>query len=583
MLRRRIRVRRPWSRVGWPVRRGLAAAILLMGTWTGPSESAANEPPAPCPDLDALDAVGVAPSLWLRADCVDGTGEIPADGTSIGSWEDVSGNDNDAVTLAGQGDPTVESGPGEGISGQPTLRFTRTSNTSGTVLEVAGMDIRPSARPDISVFVVYRTAASDPGQTNEAYGVFGADDGSWDRFFLAIFEPGFGNGSDEGLISLGPTASDLSNSAVTGAGTPDEVRLLTVVYDGAVTGGTNSGPVDASRVYFDGELIRSFSDSTHATAARDNLYIGWDGDDNPFAGEIAEFIVFDTALDESLTTLVTDYLDDKYGLQLTPTSAVAWDVVDEDPDTTDAVDLPFAAVAQAWSTTLATSGGTADYSFEEVTAGESLLPGGITIGSTDAASGTITLTGTPTSGGLHEFTLRVTDADGVTADATFRLAVTQLEVTPVVLAWPAAGDVRVPGPRVLEGGQLLALCAFASDASGTPSVTQDVAFDVATSGMSDADAAVGSSTIDIVNDMTAGMLRLSGGAAGDIDALLATPGLRTVPDGGLAVGRFVTLRAIPYRTTAPDCGESPTGTVDRPIEIRALGATLTARMRVPLE
>ena len=291
----------------------LAAPILLV-----PSHAVAS---TPCPDLGALSGLATDPSLWLRADCVDGTGTMPAHASNITTWHDVSGNDHDATVLTGQTAPTFADDSASRIGGRPVVRFDRTSQTAGSVLEIAGFDIRAQTRPDITIFVVYRTGVSDPALSNEYYGVFGNDNGAWDRFFLATYEPGpsppYGNGTATGLISLGPTQSDLANAKVENAGTVGAVRLLAVVYDGEVAGSTNAGPADASRVYFGGELLRTFTDSTDATAAQTSLFIGWDGDSGAFRGEIAEFILFDTALSESDITTVNGYLNVKYDLQLT--------------------------------------------------------------------------------------------------------------------------------------------------------------------------------------------------------------------------------------------------------------------------
>ncbi len=275
----------------------------------------------PCPDVGALSGLATDPSLWLRADCVDGTGTTPAHASNIATWHDVSGNDRDATVVTGQTAPTFADDSASRIGGRPAVRFERTSHTAGSILEVVGFDIRALTRPDITVFVVYRTGASDSSVTNEFYGVFGNDNENWDRFFLALYEPGpsppYGNDATTGLISLGPTQSDLTNAKVENAGTAGAVRLLAVVYDGEVNGSTNAGPVDASRVYFGGELLRTFTDSTNAANAQTSLFIGWDGDNGAFRGEIAEFIVFDTALSESDIFTVNGYLNAKYDLQLT--------------------------------------------------------------------------------------------------------------------------------------------------------------------------------------------------------------------------------------------------------------------------
>jgi hypothetical protein len=273
-----------------------ASSILSVNAWL-------------CSDLDEFDGI-TGLILWLRADCVNGTPSQPSDGTSISRWEDLSGQNNDATTVSGQTNPTLQSDSGNQINGLPVLNFTRTSDSAGSVFEVANVDIRATTLPDVSIFVVYKTRRTG-GLDSDILGVWGNDNGSWDRFFLAKFQ-NFGN---DGLISLGPESSNTSTARVVGAGTDLTTRLLTAVYDGNVVNGTNSGPANASKIYFGGEEITAFTDSTDATNARNRLYIGWDGDDSTFRGDIAEFIVFNRALETDLPT-INEYLNTRYNLEL---------------------------------------------------------------------------------------------------------------------------------------------------------------------------------------------------------------------------------------------------------------------------
>ena len=273
-----------------------ASSILSVNAWL-------------CSDLDEFDGI-TGLILWLRADCVNGTPSQPSDGTSISIWEDLSGQNNDATTVSGQTNPTLQSDSGNQINGLPVLNFTRTSDSAGSVFEVANVDIRATTLPDVSIFVVYKTRRTG-GLDSDILGVWGNDNGSWDRFFLAKFQ-NFGN---DGLISLGPGSSNTSTARVVGAGTDLTTRLLTAVYDGNVVNGTNSGPANASKIYFGGEEITAFTDSTDATNALNRLYIGWDGDGSTFRGDIAEFIVFNRALETDLPT-INEYLNTRYNLEL---------------------------------------------------------------------------------------------------------------------------------------------------------------------------------------------------------------------------------------------------------------------------
>jgi len=273
-----------------------ASSVLAVNAWQ-------------CSNLNQFNGI-TGLILWLRADCVNGTPTQPSDGTSITTWEDISGSNNDATRVSGQTAPTLQSDSGNLINGLPVLNFTRTSDSAGSVFEVNNIDIRATSRPDVSVFAVYKTRRTG-GSDTDNLGVWGNDDGAWDRFFLAKFT-GFGN---DGLISLGPVQGNTSSGRITGAGTDLTTRLLTAVYDGNVSNGTNSGPTDASKIYFGGTLVRSFTDSTNATLAKTKLYIGWDGNDSTFRGDIAEFIIFNRALESDLPT-INEYLNSRYNLVL---------------------------------------------------------------------------------------------------------------------------------------------------------------------------------------------------------------------------------------------------------------------------
>ena len=308
------------------------SAINSAGTGTASATLTLNL----CTNLNAMNNISGL-ILWLRADCVDGTPTAPSNGTSISTWRDLSGNGNNATTLTtanhstytsvNQSSPTFQNGSTFLINNLPVLNFTRTNDTSGTVMIVSGIDIRATTLPDISVFVVYKPRRANNDAT-DILGVWGNDNGNWDRFFLAKFA----NLGDDGLVSRGPGSSNVSTTRITNAGVDLTTRLLTAIYDGTVTSGSNSGPTDSSKVYFGSTLIRSFTDTTDASAARDRLFIGWDGDGSAFRGDIAEFIVFNSALTSDLPTL-NSYLNDRYNLGLDVTTDLP-DVIPVDPRST---------------------------------------------------------------------------------------------------------------------------------------------------------------------------------------------------------------------------------------------------------
>ena len=286
-------------------------SLLLIGNLTFTQQAQAVDP---CPNLTAINNISGL-TQWLRADCVNGDGSTPTDGTSITTWQDVSGNNNDASVVSGQASPTFQNDNSNLINNLPILNFTRTNDSSGTVLEVPNIDLRAITLPDVSIFTVYKSRRQ-AGDDADILGVWGIDDGGWDRFFLTKYQ----NTGNNGLISLGPNSSNLDSSRITNAAVDGETKLLTAIYDGNVVSGTNSGVADASKIYFSGELIRSFADSTSASGAKSRLYIGWDGDGSTFRGDIAEFIIFNRVLTTAELKTVNGYLNDKYSLNIAAAS-----------------------------------------------------------------------------------------------------------------------------------------------------------------------------------------------------------------------------------------------------------------------
>jgi len=309
----------------------LVVAIALYGLFIPMAEKSSATGPG---DVDT----GLL--LWLDAsdpDNDDDSNNNPADGTAVTTWSDKSGNGNDATRASSDGTPIYVTS--SNINNIPAFRFNNPYNQfhsddgttppgdsncdgdidpftngcqwdeyfSGQVFEVAGVDIRATSRPDITVFAVYRV--TNPSNGN-LFGVWGQDNGSWDRFFIAS---GF-QGATNGVVGLGPTETGYR---IDGAGN-GTTRLVTTVYDGDTSSGSNSGATDASKVYFDGALVEEFTDSTDISDASANFHVGNDGDDSWFNGDIAEIIIYDRVLSDSEVTDVSEYLADKYGVTLAP-------------------------------------------------------------------------------------------------------------------------------------------------------------------------------------------------------------------------------------------------------------------------
>ena len=231
-------------------------------------------------------------SLWLDASDINNTGVSPANGSAISSWKDRSGNSRNAATIVGQSAGVLVTNQ---INGKSVIRFTRINDNTGTFYNVPGLDIRATANPIVTIFSVYKQGTQSPGGPQ---GVWGCDDGNWDRFFLSSWIAGSLN---NGLASMGPA---YSGTATNGSGIPGVINLLTAVYNHQV--------VNGSRIYFNGLLNATFTDQTDATAAQTSLRIGFDGDNSAFNGDIAEMIVYNRALSACEIRQVNQYLNIKY-------------------------------------------------------------------------------------------------------------------------------------------------------------------------------------------------------------------------------------------------------------------------------
>ncbi|MBE7171783.1 MAG: T9SS type A sorting domain-containing protein [Williamsia sp.] len=239
--------------------------------------------------------------LWLDASDVNNGTANQADGTLITTWYDKSGGARNATTYPGQASGRVYSNQ---INGKSVVRFARVSGTSGSVYQIAGVDIRAVSSSAVTIFTVYKQGTQSGDQ-----GLWGDDNGNWDRFFFTSWSSNPSAGANNGGASLGPTNPA---AIVTGAGTVGVTRLMTAVYNYGVTNGSN--------IYFNGQTITTFTDQTSTTDAQTSFRIGWDGDDNCFNGDIAEVIVYNTKLTDCQIQQVNRYLGAKYGVTFSTVS-----------------------------------------------------------------------------------------------------------------------------------------------------------------------------------------------------------------------------------------------------------------------
>jgi hypothetical protein len=250
------------------------SALFLNLCIVNPTNLSASNP---CPDTNAFNGIASL-RLWLRADCVGGNAADPADNTVLTAWNDLSGNNNHATA---NGSPTYQSDASNLINSQPVVNFNESSTFSS-------IDIRAVTRPDITIFAVYKLRSS-----NQA-GVWGVDDGGWDRFFMARWS------GDNGIISHSGT------TAIPNSGVANTTKLVTTIYRYNVGSG--------SSVYDNGNFVSTFTDTAHPSSAYTRLTIGSIGAGYNLTGDIAEIIIFTQALSSSDLITVNGYLNSKYNL-----------------------------------------------------------------------------------------------------------------------------------------------------------------------------------------------------------------------------------------------------------------------------
>ncbi|MFS4455606.1 T9SS type B sorting domain-containing protein [Maribacter sp. 2304DJ31-5] len=391
--------------------------------------------------------------LWLDAGDPNGNGTTPPDGSTIDIWRDKSGLNNNATVLNGQGPASFRSLPALQINGRPVMEFASNNPTSGDIYNIANLDIRPNANPDISVFVVYRQR--DISNTDNA--LWGIDNLNWDRFFY-LRHSDFGDTVNDGIAGLGPGDR---GAVIAGSAVANRTHLLSIVYDGEVSGGVNSGPNNASLVRFGSNIVTTFTDTTDPSDQQPSLNIGWDGDDGAGDFYLAEFIVYNRLLTTCETSQIVDYLSIKYGASFSRT-------ITQQPATL-AICSPDDAVF-----TVETTGNGLTYQWQEDVGNgifSDIIDGGVYSGSgTDA----LTIVNPPVAYTGRNYRVLVTrpsgcistsNIAGLTVGPTDMLVSTNTLQTFCDIDNGTIADLTIVGTDIKW---------YASDADGTPLPTSDV-------------------------------------------------------------------------------------------------------------
>ncbi|HEV7921512.1 MAG TPA: hypothetical protein VGR02_12060 [Thermoanaerobaculia bacterium] len=285
------------------MKKTLVIALLLLAACgrkpeTPVTESTETVPPAtastPPMQVETPGLVSVAGaevptnglSLWLRADALVTTGPE----NTVTMWK--SPNNMQATQTAAGRQPRLYP---NAINGHAAVRF----DGDDDMLE-ANLNIDPAVVPDATVIAVFNSRVAESSPLRKLYG---QDDGDYDR-----------------AAGLDDRASEGKNYAVFagGAGVVGEFTLaanttyLTVDGWGAKT---FNGWVNGKKM-----LDNREASNQHGLP---HLYIGGTGTvfSEPWAGDVAEMLVYSRALTDAERMSIEDYLSKKYGIALDRTSA----------------------------------------------------------------------------------------------------------------------------------------------------------------------------------------------------------------------------------------------------------------------
>ncbi len=304
-------------------------------------------------------------SLKLRLDASDssslftnsnGSGSITTSGQPVGYWGDLSGNGKHATQTTADNRPTYVTEVAE-FNGRPVVQFDGVNDDITSALDINAANIS-----NITVMMIFRQVTKPANS-----GLWGHDDGGWDRSQLLKFA----NGLQWGYSSEYPIATSANCVPVKGMDTN-----AVLIYTASLKNGVANG----SHVYINGQ-----SDSANGLPAftsaegsgRASFTLANISANNGYHGniQIGEVLVFDTAND-AIRLNAEAYLKDKW-VALSGSVNLASDAV-----------LDCGGVTQ----TVTTVTGTGTISNGTLTVIEPLSPGGNDIGTQKVSN--IALNGT---------------------------------------------------------------------------------------------------------------------------------------------------------------------------------------------
>ncbi|HEV7238716.1 MAG TPA: hypothetical protein VGQ36_05710 [Thermoanaerobaculia bacterium] len=226
-----------------------------------------------------------------------------ADGAPVGRWPDSSGNDFDAVQSSASRRPVYRC---NSINGHPAVDFDGIDD----VLKLTGSAVLQ----DISLFIVYRYHAPlDPGcQKTYPFSIGGDANVSGEYWGIETLSPCSGNSVDVADIYAG--FSNDARATHRNISASGKVKQLTAI---------STGFIHDTEVFVNGKAAMmsatgfSVALNVPLTGSPESSWSGigggtYPGDNKAAAVEIAEVILFQTALDTDERRKVEKYLKSKY-------------------------------------------------------------------------------------------------------------------------------------------------------------------------------------------------------------------------------------------------------------------------------
>ena len=222
--------------------------------------------------------------LWLDASNIDGNNNSSlSDGDAVGEWKDLSGNGYDGVQTSVIRKPKFQL--------ENNLPFINFESSKSQEFR-SSLNIDSSNFNQLTVIAVFSV---DQSSDIHGSGIWGQDDGGWDRFLTIGHSQGSGLSNGSGIQNMTGLTEKIGQGII----------ITESFYDEDTDGGSN--------FYLDGALINTFTSNNNS--GHSELVIGslnqLDGL-GMHDGKIAEMLIFNKKLNDQERLIINSYLSSKW-------------------------------------------------------------------------------------------------------------------------------------------------------------------------------------------------------------------------------------------------------------------------------